>query len=213
MNEGMISGCVVRVEDKTQTFPAAIVTLAGETSRVSKALVFFEQVRVTGDVAVKALQLEPGQAVLFDRATVEQLIWTDRQTGEPRAQIVTRGRSFVKLRGVRTRRQGEHLILENAVNIFTLRGRLAKKTETRRAGVFGEVTEALVTLNLPVKSGAPETRPHYLKVEAWRETPLKGQRSGALVITQVLVKTDASIIGGEKRYFTVLEERSSSVMA
>jgi len=213
MNEGMISGVVTRVEDKTGTFPAAIVTLAGETQRTGKPLIFFEQVRVTGAVATQALALQEGTPVLFDRAAVEQLAWTDPVTQDPRSQIAVRGRSFVQLRGVSTRRHDGHLILEHAVNIFTVRGRLAETSKTRRAGAFGEVTEAIVTLNLPTRAGATTTRPHYLKVEAWRETALKGCRTGALVIAQVLVKTDTRVIEGKKRYFTALEERSSSVAA
>ncbi|GAA5533873.1 hypothetical protein [Deinococcus aluminii] len=213
MNEGMISGIVVRVEDKSSGFPAAIVTLAGETDRNGKPLVFFEHVRLTGQIAQQALGLQPGEAVLFDRAAVEQMIWNDQGTNEPRSQIAIRGRSFVRLQGVHTRRMGEHLILEGAMNIFSLRGRLAKNAETRRTGPFGEVTEVIVTVNLPVRPTATETRPHYLKVEAWRQSNLKGTGKGTLVITQVLVKTDMKVIEGKKRYFTVLEERSSNVAA
>lgn len=216
MNEGMISGCVVRVENKSRgpQNPACIVTIAGETERSGgKTLVYFEQVRITGSAALDALALQPGEAVLFDRAAVEQMIWTDPVTHDPRSQIVVRGRGFVRLQGARTKRVGEHLVLEGAINVFTIKGRLAKNSDTRKAGVFGEVTEAIVTVNLPNRQSAQGTRPHHLKVEAWRNSPLKGTSKGQAVLAQVLIKTDTNIIQGEKRYFTVLEERQSSVLA
>lgn len=214
MNEGMISGLVVRVEDKSAQYPACIVTIAGETERSGgKNLVYFEQVRMTGQAAQAALSLRTGEAVLFDRAAVEQMIWTDPVTHDPRSQIVVRGRGFVRLQGARTKRVGEHLILEGAINVFTIKGRLAKNSDTRKAGVFGEVTEAIVTVNLPNRQSAQGARPHHLKVEAWRHSPLKGTSKGQAVLAQVLIKTDTNVIEGEKRYFTVLEERQSTVLA
>lgn len=214
MNEGMISGCVIRTEDKSRQYPACIVTIAGETERSGgKSVVYFEQVRMTGAAAQAALALKPGEAVLFDRAAVEQLIWTDTETKEPRSQIAVRGRGFVRLQGVRTRTVSGHVILENAINAFTIKGRVAAQPETRKAGVFGEVTEAILTINLPQSGGTSGTRPHYLKVEAWRHTSLKTARVGQQVVAHVLVKTDKTTIDHKPRYFTVLEERQSTVLA
>ena len=211
MNKGMISGCIVRMEDKSAQagFPACTVTIAGETQRATKPLVYFEQVRLSGTAASAALKLKAGEAVLFDDAEICQLTWTDRVSQNPRSQIVTRARSFVKLGSVSTRLIGEHRILEQAVNSFTIRGRLAADIVTKTLKQ-GQVSEAVVVINLP--DGPGQTRPHYLKVECWGNTPLISQKRGSLTISEVLIKTDSATIEGQKRHFTLLEARSSAVL-
>lgn len=213
MNQGMISGIIVRVENRSKDFPAAIVTLAGITTRPgSTDLPFFERVHVTGDVASKALAMNAGEAILFDDAELQQQIWNDSVTKDPRSQIITRGRSFVRLTNVQTKDVAGQASLIGAVNAFTIRGRLARDVVTKNTKA-GKVSEGIVTVNLPVRRGGTETRPHYLKLEAWRESPLSGQKKGQLVMCEVLVKTEASVIEGQKRYFTLLETRTSAVFA
>jgi len=214
MNQGMISGCIVRVEDKSASagFPACIVTIAGETMRANKPLTYFEQIRVSGPTATAALGLKHGDAILFDQAVIEQQTWVDKASNQPRAQLVTRGLSMTKLRGVSSRLVGEHHVLEQAVNGFWIRGRLAQATNSRTVSGT-QVTEATVVLNLPEGRSSSTTRPHYLKVESWGQTPLSDQAKGVVIVAEVLVKTDSTVIDGKKRYFTVLEARSSAVLA
>ena len=211
MNKGMLSGCVVRMEDKSAQagFPACTVTIAGETHRATRPLVYFEQVRLSGAAANTALKLTAGEAILCDDAEICQLTWTDRVSQQPRSQIVTRARSFVRLGSVSTRLIGEHRILEQAVNSFTLRGRLAADIVTKTLKQ-GQVSEAVVVINLP--DGPGQTRPHYLKVECWNQTALCHQKKGSLTLSEVLIKTDSAMIDGQKRHFTVLEARSSAVL-
>jgi len=212
MNQGMISGCIVRIEDKSQTagFPACIVTIAGETHRCRLPLVYFEQVRISGHTATAALALQSGDAVLFDQAVIEQQTWVDRVTNQPRAQLVVRGLSMTRLRGTTSKRMGEHNVLRQAVNSFTIRGRLADAPKTKTVGET-TVTEGAIVVNLP-EGRSNATRPHYLKVESWGHTPMSGQAKGVVTVAEVLVKTDSTVIDGKKRYFTVLEARSSAVL-
>ncbi|AZI44379.1 hypothetical protein EHF33_15985 [Deinococcus psychrotolerans] len=213
MNQGMISGSIVRVEDKSQAagFPACIVTIAGETHRENKPLVYFEQIRVSGHTATAALALQSGDAVLFDQAVIEQQTWVERASNEPRAQLVVRGLSMTRLRGTTSKMMGEHRVLLQAVNSFTIRGRLADAPKMKTVGAT-TVTEGAIVVNLP-EGRSSATRPHYLKVESWGHTPMSGQAKGVVTVAEVLVKTDSAMIDGKKRYFTVLEARSSAVLA
>lgn len=212
-NTGMISGIVVRVEEKKTSFPAAIVTVAGETYRDGKALVFFEQVRLRDRPATAALQLQPGEAVLFDTAYVEQLTWTDQATQDPRAQIVIRAHTFARLSqgSVQTRLVGEQRILLNAMNHFVLRGRLVRDVKVKHTK-NGPVAEANLAMTL---GEGDRARTHYFQAEAWHVLSgvIAHGRQGDLVITEVLVKTDTSVIDGERRYFTKLESRAVSCLA
>lgn len=219
---GMISGCVIRVEDQTGPKAKAagqlhvIVTIAGETLRNGTPLTFFEQVRLKGKVAQNALTLQPRECVLFDQAHLEQLTWEDPQTGDPRAMLVIRASAFTRIKKNSTRLNGNNLIMEHATNTFTLNVRLAKPPVSRQTKA-GQVTEATIVANL-WQSADPDDdtkRPHYFKVEAWRDLglPFEDARVGCRLICEVLIKTDTREICGEKRYFTDLEARTLSVFA
>ncbi|AFD27911.1 hypothetical protein [Deinococcus gobiensis] len=219
---GMISGCVIRVEDKTGPQAKAagklqvIVTIAGETLRNGNPLIFFEQVRLQGKVAQNALTLQRGECVLFDQAHLEQLTWDDAQTGDARAMLVIRATAFTRIKKNSTRLKGNDLIMEHATNAFTLNVRLAKKPISRQTKA-GQVTEATIVANL-WQSADPDDdtkRPHYFKVEAWRDLglPFEDAWVGSRLICEVLIKTDTREICGEKRYFTDLEARTISVFA
>ena len=205
----MISGIVVRVENKTSTFPAAIVTVAGEVVRGDKPLVFFEQVRLKNAAATKALDLKEGEAVLFDSASVEQLTWDDPVTKSPRSQIVIRALGFARLGKVMTKMVGTQAVLVGAMNTFAMRGRLvrdAKLKDTKN----GKVCESTIAMTL----GEGEGRTHYFNIEGWHTLAeqMEQGKKGDLTMTEVMVKTDASMIDGERRYFTKLESRAVATL-
>ncbi|KQR35155.1 single-stranded DNA-binding protein [Deinococcus sp. Leaf326] len=219
---GMISGCVIRVEDHTR--PQAkvagrlqvIVTIAGETLRNGTPLIFFEQVRLQGKVAENALTLQRGECVLFDQASIEQLIWNDPHTQAPRAKLIVRASAFTRIKNNRTRLQGNDLIMEYAANAFTLNVRIAKLPLSRETRA-GRVTEVTLAANLRNSSEPDDDtkRVHYFKVNAWRELgfPFEDAPTGKRVICEVLIKTNTNDDTGERRYFTELEARTVSVFA
>lgn len=219
---GMISGCVIRVEDQTGPKARAagklhvIVTIAGETLRNGKPLIFFEQVRLQGKVAQNALTLQPRECVLFDQACIEQLIWNEPQTNAPRAKLVVRAWAFTRIRNNPVRLKGDDLIMEYATNAFTLNVRIAKPPVVRENRA-GRVTEVTLAANLWQSSDLDDDtkRVHYFKVNAWRELgfPFEDAQIGKRVICEVLIKTDTNDDTGERRYFTELEARTVSVFA
>lgn len=205
----MISGVVVRVENKTNSFPAAIVTVAGEVLRHGKPLVFFEQVRLKNAAANRALELTEGETVLFDSASVEQLTWDDPATGAVRSQIVIRALGFARLGKVKTKLVGTQRVLVGAMNNFVMKGRLVRDSNCKSTQ-NGAVCEQTLAMTL----GETTTRTHYFNIEGWHEiaeTMSEGKK-GDLTMTEVMVKTDSAMIQGEKRYFTKLEARASHVL-
>lgn len=203
--QGMISGVVMRVEDKSALAgqPAALVTVAGETPLNLGNTAFVENVRLTGSAATRALGLKSGQAVVFDPARIEQQTWTDEVSGTKHSQTVIRAGDFTCILQPRTKRR-DYVLLEDALNMFTLRGRLVADarirehpSKWRRTPWFAEATLAV---------NPPGSHVQYFKILGRESRHLANAKKGQLAVLHALVRTESTVTGGVRRSFTTLHE-------
>ncbi|MCY1703836.1 single-stranded DNA-binding protein [Deinococcus sp. SL84] len=209
MNQGMISGCVIRTQQHAED--VVTLTLGGITKRPgSKDVKFFEQVKLFGKAAKAALNLEVGEAVLVNNARIEQERWVDKDSGQNRSKLIARGLSFTRLQGAQAMQDEEgRLLLLDAMNEFHISGRLYKDPETRQTN-YGPVTEFTVASNRTGSQGEEEG--HLIKCEMWGENAIaRSGKQGGGVTVSILLKTDRSVIQGQPRYFTKGEARTAVV--